>query len=89
MVPTADDAARIGASAAKSASAHGFIAVLETGKFCRPGCPELHGAAGRAFGSARDALAAGSDGELTGYGGGLPRKRYLLALEQSEAFSLA
>jgi O-6-methylguanine DNA methyltransferase len=31
----------------------------------------------------------GSDGKLTGYGGGLWRKKYLLALEQSQVFSLS
>ncbi|HLF32137.1 MAG TPA: MGMT family protein [Xanthomonadales bacterium] len=30
----------------------------------------------------------GSNGDLTGYGGGLWRKQYLLSLEQSESFSL-
>jgi O-6-methylguanine DNA methyltransferase len=29
-----------------------------------------------------------SDGELTGYGGGLWRKQYLLALEQAQGFHL-
>ncbi len=31
----------------------------------------------------------GSDGKLTGYGGGLWRKKYLLSLEQSQVFSLS
>jgi AraC family transcriptional regulator of adaptative response/methylated-DNA-[protein]-cysteine methyltransferase len=31
----------------------------------------------------------GSSGELTGYGGGLWRKKYLLSLEQSESFTLS
>lgn len=31
----------------------------------------------------------GSNGELTGYGGGLWRKKYLLSLEQSESFTLS
>jgi O-6-methylguanine DNA methyltransferase len=31
----------------------------------------------------------GSDGKLTGYGGGLWRKQFLLSLEQSESFSLS
>ncbi|MEJ8569166.1 bifunctional transcriptional activator/DNA repair enzyme AdaA [Elongatibacter sediminis] len=52
-------------------------------------------AVGRATGDNRIALVlpchrvVGSGGELVGYGGGLGRKRYLLALEQSEAFSLS
>jgi AraC family transcriptional regulator of adaptative response/methylated-DNA-[protein]-cysteine methyltransferase len=31
----------------------------------------------------------GSDGELTGYGGGLWRKKYLLSLEQAQSFHLS
>lgn len=58
------------------------------------GQPDAVRAVGRANGDNRMAIVipchrvVGSNGELTGYGGGLWRKRYLLALEQSEAFSL-
>jgi AraC family transcriptional regulator of adaptative response/methylated-DNA-[protein]-cysteine methyltransferase len=51
-------------------------------------------AVGRANGDNRVAIVTpchrvvGSDGELTGYGGGLWRKEYLLALEQAQAFHL-
>ena len=51
-------------------------------------------AVGRANGDNRVAIltpchrVVGSDGELTGYGGGLWRKEYLLALEQAQAFHL-
>jgi AraC family transcriptional regulator of adaptative response/methylated-DNA-[protein]-cysteine methyltransferase len=59
------------------------------------GQPEAVRAVGRANGDNRIAIVipchrvVGSDGNLTGYGGGLWRKQYLLALEQSQAFSLA
>lgn len=59
------------------------------------GHPEAVRAVGRATGDNRIAIiipchrVVGSGGALVGYGGGLWRKRYLLALEQSEAFSLA
>jgi AraC family transcriptional regulator of adaptative response/methylated-DNA-[protein]-cysteine methyltransferase len=52
-------------------------------------------AVGRANGDNRIAIiipchrVVGSDGELTGYGGGLWRKKYLLSLEQSQDFHLA
>jgi len=52
-------------------------------------------AVGRANGDNRIAIVipchrvVGSDGELTGYGGGLWRKEYLLAMEQAQAFHLA
>jgi AraC family transcriptional regulator of adaptative response/methylated-DNA-[protein]-cysteine methyltransferase len=51
-------------------------------------------AVGRANGDNRIAIiipchrVVGSDGELTGYGGGLGRKEYLLAMEQAQAFHL-
>ena len=50
---------------------------------------------GRANGDNRIAIVipchrvVGSDGELTGYGGGLWRKEYLLAMEQAQAFHLS
>ena len=52
-------------------------------------------AVGRANGDNRISIiipchrVVGSDGELTGYGGGLWRKEYLLAMEQAEAFHLS
>jgi len=52
-------------------------------------------AVGRANGDNRIAIVipchrvVGSDGELTGYGGGLWRKEYLLALEHAHAFHLS
>ena len=52
-------------------------------------------AVGRANGDNRVSIiipchrVVGSDGELTGYGGGLWRKEYLLAMEQAEAFHLS
>ena len=58
------------------------------------GQPEAVRAVGRANGDNRLAIVipchrvVGSGGELTGYGGGLWRKRFLLALEHAEAFSL-
>ena len=51
-------------------------------------------AVGRANGDNRVAIiipchrVVGSDGELTGYGGGLWRKEYLIAMEQAQAFHL-
>lgn len=57
--------------------------------------PEAMRAVGRAVGDNRIPIVLpchrviGRGGELTGYRGGLWRKRYLLALEQSEAFTLA
>ena len=51
-------------------------------------------AVGRANGDNRIAIiipchrVVGSDGELTGYGGGLWRKEYLIAMEQAQAFHL-
>ena len=51
-------------------------------------------AVGRANGDNRIAIAipchrvVGSDGELVGYGGGLWRKEYLIAMEQAQAFHL-
>ena len=51
-------------------------------------------AVGRANGDNRIAIiipchrVVGSDGELTGYGGGLWRKEYLLAMEQAQGFHL-
>lgn len=51
-------------------------------------------AVGRANGDNRIAIiipchrVVGADGELTGYGGGLWRKEYLLAMEQAQAFHL-
>jgi len=61
----------------------------------RVGQPEAVRAVGRANGDNRIAIVipchrvVGSDGKLTGYGGGLWRKQYLLSLEQSESFSLS
>lgn len=58
------------------------------------GQPDAVRAVGRAIGDNRMAIVipchrvVGSGGDLVGYGGGLWRKRYLLALEQSEAFTL-
>ncbi len=58
------------------------------------GQPDAVRAVGRANGDNRIAIivpchrVVGSDGELTGYGGGLWRKEYLLALEQTQAFRL-
>jgi AraC family transcriptional regulator of adaptative response/methylated-DNA-[protein]-cysteine methyltransferase len=52
-------------------------------------------AVGRANGDNRIAIIipchriVGADGELTGYGGGLWRKEYLLAMEQAQAFHLS
>jgi AraC family transcriptional regulator of adaptative response/methylated-DNA-[protein]-cysteine methyltransferase len=52
-------------------------------------------AVGRANGDNRIAIlipchrVVGADGELTGYGGGLWRKKYLLSLEQSQSFHLS
>lgn len=59
------------------------------------GDPNAVRAVGRANGDNRIAIlipchrVVGSKGELTGYGGGLWRKKYLLSLEQSESFSLS
>jgi O-6-methylguanine DNA methyltransferase len=56
--------------------------------------PDAVRAVGRANGDNRIAIiipchrVVGSDGELTGYGGGLWRKEYLLAMEQAQAFHL-
>jgi len=61
----------------------------------RIGQPEAVRAVGRANGDNRMAIVipchrvVGSKGELTGYGGGLWRKKYLLSLEQSESFTLS
>ncbi|MGH8034596.1 MAG: methylated-DNA--[protein]-cysteine S-methyltransferase, partial [Lysobacterales bacterium] len=61
----------------------------------RVGQPEAMRAVGRANGDNRIAIiipchrVVGSSGELTGYGGGLWRKQYLLSLEQSVSFSLS
>ncbi len=58
------------------------------------GHPDAVRAVGRANGDNRIAIiipchrVVGSDGELTGYGGGLWRKEYLLAMEQAQAFHL-
>jgi len=58
------------------------------------GHPGAVRAVGRANGDNRIAIiipchrVVGSDGELTGYGGGLWRKEYLLAMEQAQAFHL-
>jgi AraC family transcriptional regulator of adaptative response/methylated-DNA-[protein]-cysteine methyltransferase len=58
------------------------------------GQPSAVRAVGRANGDNRIAIiipchrVVGSDGELTGYGGGLWRKEYLLAMEQAQAFHL-
>jgi AraC family transcriptional regulator of adaptative response/methylated-DNA-[protein]-cysteine methyltransferase len=60
----------------------------------RIGQPEAVRAVGRANGDNRVAIiipchrVVGSDGSLTGYGGGLWRKKFLLSLEQSQSFSL-
>ncbi len=57
--------------------------------------PDAVRAVGRANGDNRIAIiipchrVVGSDGELTGYGGGLWRKEYLLAMEQAQAFHLS
>jgi AraC family transcriptional regulator of adaptative response/methylated-DNA-[protein]-cysteine methyltransferase len=59
------------------------------------GQPAAVRAVGRANGDNRISImipchrVVGSDGELTGYGGGLWRKEYLLALEQAQAFHLS
>ena len=59
------------------------------------GQPDAVRAVGRANGDNRIAIiipchrVVGSDGKLTGYGGGLWRKQYLLSLEQSESFTLS
>jgi AraC family transcriptional regulator of adaptative response/methylated-DNA-[protein]-cysteine methyltransferase len=51
-------------------------------------------AVGRANGDNRISImipchrVVGVDGELTGYGGGLWRKEYLLAMERAQAFHL-
>jgi AraC family transcriptional regulator of adaptative response/methylated-DNA-[protein]-cysteine methyltransferase len=56
--------------------------------------PDAVRAVGRANGDNRIAIiipchrVVGSDGELTGYGGGLWRKEYLLAMEHAQAFHL-
>ncbi len=61
----------------------------------RIGQPDAVRAVGRANGDNRMAIivpchrVVGSDGKLTGYGGGLWRKKYLLSLEQSLSFSLS
>jgi AraC family transcriptional regulator of adaptative response/methylated-DNA-[protein]-cysteine methyltransferase len=57
--------------------------------------PDAVRAVGRANGDNRIAIiipchrVVGADGELTGYGGGLWRKEYLLAMEQAQAFHLS
>ena len=57
--------------------------------------PSAVRAVGRANGDNRIAIIipchriVGADGELTGYGGGLWRKEYLLAMEQAQAFHLS
>lgn len=59
------------------------------------GQPSAVRAVGRANGDNRVAIlvpchrVVGAQGELTGYGGGLWRKEYLLALEQAQGFHLA
>ena len=59
------------------------------------GQPDAVRAVGRANGDNRIAIVVpchrvvGADGDLTGYGGGLWRKEYLLSLEQSRSFHLA
>lgn len=59
------------------------------------GQPSAVRALGRANGDNRIAIIipchriVGADGELTGYGGGLWRKEYLLAMEQAQAFHLS
>ena len=56
--------------------------------------PEAMRAVGRANGDNRIAIVipchrvVASDGDLTGYGGGLWRKEFLLAMEQAQAFHL-
>ena len=61
----------------------------------RVGQPKAVRAVGRANGDNRISIivpchrVVGSSGELTGYGGGLWRKKYLLSLEQSESFTLS
>jgi AraC family transcriptional regulator of adaptative response/methylated-DNA-[protein]-cysteine methyltransferase len=61
----------------------------------RIGQPSAVRAVGRANGDNRIAIiipchrVVGSGGELTGYGGGLWRKDYLLALEQAQSFHLS
>jgi methylated-DNA-[protein]-cysteine S-methyltransferase len=61
----------------------------------RVGQPKGVRAVGRANGDNRISIivpchrVVGSGGELTGYGGGLWRKKYLLSLEQSESFTLS
>jgi len=61
----------------------------------RIGQPSAVRAVGRANGDNRIAIiipchrVVGSGGELTGYGGGLWRKAYLLTLEQAQSFHLA
>ena len=61
----------------------------------RIGKPSAMRAVGRANGDNRIAIiipchrVVGSGGELTGYGGGLWRKDYLLALEQAQSFHLS
>jgi AraC family transcriptional regulator of adaptative response/methylated-DNA-[protein]-cysteine methyltransferase len=58
------------------------------------GQPDAVRAVGRANGDNRVAIVVpchrvvASDGDLTGYGGGLWRKEYLLAMEQAQAFHL-
>jgi AraC family transcriptional regulator of adaptative response/methylated-DNA-[protein]-cysteine methyltransferase len=60
----------------------------------RIGHPDAVRAVGRANGDNRIAIiipchrVVASDGELTGYGGGLWRKEFLLAMEQAQAFHL-
>lgn len=57
--------------------------------------PDAVRAVGRANGDNRISIivpchrVVGSDGELTGYGGGLWRKEYLLAMENAQAFHLS
>lgn len=59
------------------------------------GHPSAVRAVGRANGDNRIAIiipchrVVGSDGDLTGYGGGLWRKEYLLTLEQAQSFHLS
>lgn len=61
----------------------------------RIGQVEAVRAVGRANGDNRMSIivpchrVVGSDGKLTGYGGGLWRKKFLLSLEQSQSFSLS
>ncbi len=67
-----------------------YAAIAET-----IGHPKAVRAVGRANGDNRIAIiipchrVIGSDGELTGYGGGLWRKKYLLSLEQAQSFRLS